>query len=396
MDGFLLLAVALVLANEEDEARVERNRRRRERWASLTDREKDERIRSIPRRSLHMPRDSAWNIAYQSRSDRALITLTGLNVRSFEKLHSLFAPLFHRHTPHTDNGSIGTLNVQERRGRPRIVTSHACLGLVLMWTRTTCQYWVLSGTFGLVGTACGHWLRFGKRILLNALFGLEECKIRLPNLEKVEQYKNAIQRRHPNLKDAAYVGDGLKILLQKAGDEQTQEAFYNGWKSGHFITNLFVFAPDGTIIMAVLNCPGSMHDSELAALGSPSVYRQIDDLYDEFGTKCVMDSAFAAATRPSIIKSKKRETIASMAQSTAEYNELVEALSLRQSAEWGMRALQGAFGRLKACWPYEEKDERFWGLTLIAYLYNYSANNMDLNQVRRVYWQELYGSNYDS
>eukprot|EP00977_Amphora_coffeiformis_P012968 scaffold3329_cov103-Amphora_coffeaeformis.AAC.1 len=109
-----------------------------------------------------------------------------------------------------------------------------------------------------------------------------------------------------------------------------------------------------------------------------------------------MDSAFATANKPSIIKSKKRETIASCAESPEEYEELMAALSVRQAAEWGMRALQGAFGRLKTVWPYEEKDERYWGLALISLLYNYSANNMDLNQVRRVYWEELYGSNYEN
>ena len=169
----------------------------------------------------------------------------------------------------------------------------------------------------------------------------------------------------------AYVGDGLKILLEKTGDDMKQESFYNRWKSSHYITNLLIFAPDGTIVMAVLNCPGAMHDSKLATFGSPSVYTCIDDLYDEYGAVCIMDSAFAVSTRPSIIKSKKRETIASSARDNEEYHCLMAALSIRQLAEWGMRALQGAFARLKATWPYEENDERFWGLTLIAYIYIY-------------------------
>ena len=42
--------------------------------------------------------------------------------------------------------------------------------------------------------------------------------------------------------------------------------------------------------------------------------------------------------------------------------------------------------RLKARWPYKERDERLVGLTMIALLHNYKANNMDLNQIRTVYW----------
>jgi hypothetical protein len=59
-----------------------------------------------------------------------------------------------------------------------------------------------------------------------------------------------------------------KLRIQAAGDGRIQEMFYNGWTHDHYVTNLFVFAPDGTIIAAVLNAPGSMHDSELATVGN--------------------------------------------------------------------------------------------------------------------------------
>ena len=67
-------------------------------------------------------------------------------------------------------------------------------------------------------------------------------------------------------------GDGLKILFCKAGDQLKQAGFCNGWKCDHYITNLCVFGPDGTIHAALLNCPGSIHDSELARKGMPSIY----------------------------------------------------------------------------------------------------------------------------
>ena len=55
------------------------------------------------------------------------------------------------------------------------------------------------------------------------------------------------------------------LRLQAADDVGIQEMFYNGWTNDNYLTNLFVFCPDGTILACVLNCPGSMHDSELAA-----------------------------------------------------------------------------------------------------------------------------------
>ena len=75
-----------------------------------------------------------------------------------------------------------------------------------------------------------------------------------------------------------------------------------------------------------------------------------------------------------------------MASSSEEIAVLDQALSLRQSAEWGMRVLQGSMPRLKARWVYEERDERRVSLLMMVLLYNYQANNMDLNQIRSVYW----------
>ena len=68
----------------------------------------------------------------------------------------------------------------------------------------------------------------------------------------------------------------------------TQEAFYNGWKSGHYITDVFVFAPDSTLVMSMLNCPGAMHDSELASIVVPSMYHKIDQMYEKYGAKTVL------------------------------------------------------------------------------------------------------------
>eukprot|EP00977_Amphora_coffeiformis_P026502 scaffold27240_cov154-Amphora_coffeaeformis.AAC.1 len=61
-----------------------------------------------------------------------------------------------------------------------------------------------------------------------------------------------------------------------------------------------------------------------------------------------------------------------------------------------MRALQGAFPRLKTRWPYEERGERDIGLTLIALLYNYQASCMRLNQIRNVYWQNNNSTSVDA
>ena len=75
MDVTNLLIISLLLL-EEEELHNEENQRRRERWAAMSQVEREERNRSIPRISLPDPQQSPWNIAYHSKSERALITLT--------------------------------------------------------------------------------------------------------------------------------------------------------------------------------------------------------------------------------------------------------------------------------------------------------------------------------
>ena len=66
-----------------------------------------------------------------------------------------------------------------------------------------------------------------------------------------------------------------------------QNAYYNGWTCSHYCSCILAFAPDGTIIYAILNAPGSWHDSAIAG-----------PLYDELltntldGYRILSDTAF--------------------------------------------------------------------------------------------------------
>ena len=44
--------------------------------------------------------------------------------------------------------------------------------------------------------------------------------------------------------------------------------FYNDWTRDHCVSNLFAFAPDGTIPEFILDAPESLHDSIVADFGS--------------------------------------------------------------------------------------------------------------------------------
>jgi hypothetical protein len=352
----------------------------------LENEERRMRERRIPRNSLVDPSDSPWLRVLNNGSEQAMITLTGFSHSSFHQLHSIFRPIFVSNTPYSDDGTIQPIRPETmfRQGRPRMCTSHACLGLVLVYGRTTGSMFLLSSLFGLTMSPLQTWLRFGRRILYYLLKKHPLARVKMPAKEKVHEYMSVIGSKYPHLKKVYCVADGLKIAIEAAGDGIVQEMFYNGWTQGHFITNVFVFAPDGTIISCILNCPGCMHDSELAGMGR--IYGKLEEVYRETGGKCVMDSAFCARGNDFVIKSVQN---LHDADGPRQYSILRQATSMRQAAEWGMRALQGSFPRLKATLKYEELGERKLILSVIVLLYNWRANTVGLNQIRSVFMRHL-------
>lgn len=389
MGGLLPLPIAMAAIASTETDDTKRNQARKTRYANLTKEERSRRQRRVPAPSLPEPEDSPWNQIFYGNQEEAFITTTGLDRACFSDILQDFAPIFDNHSPYSlpeDDGHVRQLPKRDKKGRPRKVKAHSCLGLTLFWTRTTCYQWTMGPFFGMVSTCVSLWLRFGKRVLARVLMNRPEAQIRMPSDTEVLGFINAVSKKHPALLNVGYVGDGMKILFEKASDHRKQSMFYNGWKGDHFITNLFVFAPNGKIVAAILNCPGTMHDSELAMVGDPSVYQKLDAWYETYGLKCVMDSAFCTTNRQSIIKSIPREKLWAYSENLEHARVLDQALSLRQSAEWGMRALQGAMPRLKTRWPFEERGERDIGLTMLALLFNYKAERMGLNQIRNVYW----------
>ena len=222
------------------------------------------------------------------------------------------------------------------------------------------------------------------RLLVSILRVTPEAKVELPPNEKVAEYQQAIVSKYSLLRDVYCVADGLKIYLEQSGEFMIQAKFYNGWKCDHYVNNVFVFAPDGSIICAVINAPGAMHDSQIADFGF--LYDKLQVVFDNCGGRCVMDSAFCKSRFDYIVKSSQELPMSANAMDHSINN---QATSVRQAAEWGMRAFQGSFPRIKDRLVYEEKGERKIMLKFIVLLYNYRARKVGLNQILNTYMQHL-------
>ena len=296
------------------------------------------RQRRIPRVSLHDAHKSSWRRLYSSENDQALITLTGFDHATFQYLLQLFQPIFDTYTPFGDGDGIEKISP---RGRKRTVTATDILGLVLAWTRTRGSLLSLQLHFGLSMTNLNTYLRFGRRIVVEVLRKNPLALIAIPTPAKVAEYKQLVREKYPALTDVWASMDGMKTPIQQASSTQQQAYFYNGWKHNHFVTSVFCFCPDGTIPIAYMNLPGSMHDSTIAEWGR--IYDKLESLYETTGAITCVDSAFRMKNAPYIIKSSQENRIGdgnTEAKVRCSIIKKCQATSMRQSSEWGMRALQ--------------------------------------------------------
>ncbi len=77
---------------------------------------------------------------------------------------------------------------------------------------------------------------------------------------------------------------------------------YNGWKANHYVTNVIVFVPDGTIPIAFLNVPSCVHDCQVANWRG---CENLQSVHKSNGGNCAVDLAFGKITQQILIKSSQ-------------------------------------------------------------------------------------------
>jgi len=254
---------------------------------------------TIHHSTLMPPSQSAFQYLYKSGQDDASVTLCGFDHASFNDLHAFFKTQFDKYSPYGKNGM--TKKLKKKFKRPRLLSSIQCLALSLAWTRTRGSLKVLQIIFGLTPAHLSLWLRFARRLVVKILKDDPRAKVQMPTDRELEQFIKAIEAKYPALKDCWGAMDGLKLLVQVSGDDEVQRRFYNGWTHDHYITNLFLFTPDGRICHCFLNAPGCMHDSTMAQWSG--IYHELDELFKRTGAKTVLDSAFSQLESESRYKS---------------------------------------------------------------------------------------------
>jgi hypothetical protein len=114
----------------------------------------------------------------------------------------------------------------------------------------------------------------------------------MPSTEKLQEYQRNIIAKYLALQDVYCFADGLKIGIQSTSNFVAPAIHYNGWTHGHYITNIFLFVPDGTLIGAAVNYPGSFHNLTVCTMGG--LYDCLQGMYNLCGGKVLWTCHFLA------------------------------------------------------------------------------------------------------
>lgn len=116
------------------------------------------------------------------------------------------------------------------------------------------------------------------------------------------------------------------------------------------------------------------------------MYLKLEKEFERNGGRIVVNSAFSRVKYLYLIKSAQDER---MAEGAYEHIQCRQAMSLRQASEWGMRAFQGSFPRIKDRFTYEERGERKLMLWCTVLLFNLRTRLVGLNQILSTFMPEL-------
>jgi hypothetical protein len=181
--------------------------------------------------------------------------------------------------------------------------------------------------------------------------------------------------------------DGCNLPVESPSDLIRQNELYNAYQRGVKVSNLFVWAPDGCIIHTAFNYPGVTADSSMAADAYKLVARDTPP-----GFSILADSAFGMPDHADPHRLIITLSPAKLAEATPAAREMGKfSCSARVAAEWGNRALQGAYKRLTLPLSLSPIRRRIV-INCCVHLHNFRTRATGISQIAKAFdphWSTL-------
>jgi hypothetical protein len=197
----------------------------------------------------------------------------------------------------------------------------------------------------------------------------------------MREFARLIQPREPD------AHDGVMLLCECNPEPLHQNAFYDGFYSDTYVSNVFAFAPTGKIFLAFINYPGSWHDAMIVA----PVLQEIKERLN--GMKICVGQGFLHSGGMNVVFVgpiyRKRISDLSHALRPRMIRMFNVHTDLRQAAEWRCKICR-VFGQWKCRLP-SDAHKRHDLLEVIALLHNYRTHHENNNQITTVFSTEYEG-----
>jgi hypothetical protein len=211
-------------------------------------------LSKLTRSAILPPSGSPWRKLWTDGDDKSFLTMTGLSRPAFRLLLKALWDNHHGNLP--PSSSIG---------RPKLLSNVDKLGLVLFYLGSKITLSELCMLFGVSVSLCGEIINEMLELICQRLKDHKDAKISFPGSEKKAQYAAMVEAREPSVTNCIGFIDGCSISTQCSDEPDAQSSHYNGYYHDTAVNNVFAFAPDGKIVYACINYPGSWHDTSVCS-----------------------------------------------------------------------------------------------------------------------------------
>jgi hypothetical protein len=240
--------------------------------------------------------------------------------------------------------------------------------------------------FGIPPSTCCRVLIKAEIALRHALRDIPEAAILWPSLDQQRQWAQLVQRKNILVEGRWGFIDGKNYRVEKPTANDIQNACYNGWLHATLITGVLCFGVDGTVCWGKHNIVGSWNDGDTSRKFQEKL---LDENINLPNHGVLSDSAFPVrkGLEGKILTPLKdgdleRQPIHLQVVIQACSNAIT---SMRQSAEWGMGAVEKVYRRLLNKLPFDQ-DVRARRLDVIYRLYNFRVRMTGISQIRSYFY----------
>jgi hypothetical protein len=119
--------------------------------------------------------------------------------------------------------------------------------------------------FSITPTVCSRSVNWMLKKVVRLLRGHPFARVKFPNREKMREFANMVRMREPMVDDIIGFMDGVSFLAECTDDCVEQNTMYCGYDCDTMVNNVFAYGPDGKVLFAAINFPGSWADGSLTA-----------------------------------------------------------------------------------------------------------------------------------